>query len=309
MGAWAKYIERIQQYGAKNCCILGPDGFVWSCSKGFYPRHPPDSENETNAILDFFSGDPSEWSHKRGSILWMNGESHVVTSFDILKTDPLIKMAASTSALFVQSPKFVLIACGCGEEVKTFSENVLQTAVYLNSEEWQSDASDSQAPSSSATWQHSLSEYLIKDSVGHVWQALVCSNTGGELWASTSAKASDPTLKFETYEAEVETESGAQSLLVDEKNLLLSFMQSKGGQRSAAGLRIGGDKFQLVRAFEDDETSCFTAYGKRGKIGLGIALTQRTIVVVTFNEELGHLGSPCYGALQKYVKYLVSQRF
>lgn len=79
-------------------------------------------------------------------------------------------------------------------------------------------------------------------------------------------------------------------------------MQSK--VKSPQGLRINQVKYQIIRQAEDENSACYSVYGKKTMSGCGIVDCGKCIVVATFDETKQHTSQAMSVVLSDLAKYL-----
>ncbi len=75
--------------------------------------------------------------------------------------------------------------------------------------------------------------------------------------------------------------------------------------KPAQGLRVNQIKYQIIRSFEDENSGCYTVYGKKSLGGIAIVNAGKVFLVATFDEKKGHVSPGCnenVGELAKYLK-------
>ena len=104
----------------------------------------------------------------------------------------------------------------------------------------------------------------------------------------------------------VTQEDGSDATVnVNEQTDLISVGNSL--NQPAAGLRINGQKYMVVRKFMD---GCMgdglkTMYAKKGgTAGLCLCVSKSCIIIATYNQEKGHSATGCNQAVENLARYL-----
>ena len=110
------------------------------------------------------------------------------------------------------------------------------------------------------------------------------------------------TFTLQTYEADIAQEDGTDRReTVDEAKNVRALMIQK--IKPSQGLRFAQTKFQVIRQFDDEASTCYTVYGKKAMGGCAIVLAKAVIVVATFDERQGHTSPTCNEAVAQLAKY------
>lgn len=148
----------------------------------------------------------------------------------------------------------------------------------------------------SVTWQMYVDFIKAK---GNVDECMIVDAEDCNHWASTAE------FMLREYTASIIQEDGTdKDEVVNEAVNLLKLMGGNG--RPSQGLRLnGGKKFQILRAFQDEEANTFVVYGKITKGGCCIAKAGKCIIVGTFDELKGHSSAGCNEVIVEMAKYLL----
>ena len=112
------------------------------------------------------------------------------------------------------------------------------------------------------------------------------------------------------YQAAVTQEDGTEAtVLVNEQTDMVSVGQTL--KKPAAGLRINGQKYMIVRSFQqgvdpENGRDFKTLYAKKGKDGLCLCVSKQCIIVGTYSGDAGHTAHGCNTAVENLCKYLIS---
>jgi hypothetical protein len=173
-------------------------------------------------------------------------------------------------------------------------------ARYLNKSTWPDGEAGSAnvvttgGDAAGATWQPYIDKMLIAK--GDIEEACICSATDGTVFASTKD------FQIQVYEAEIPQEDGTDRLeTVDEKKNLVQLM---GGTKPTQGLRINKVKYQIVKQFEEENSGCYSIYGKKTRGGICLIITSIAIIIGTFDENKNHTAANCNSVISDLGKYL-----
>ena len=87
---------------------------------------------------------------------------------------------------------------------------------------------------------------------------------------------------------------------------MASLMSKTPGFRPPGGLRFNKVKYQFIRGGLDEISQCNTAHAKKIKGGAVVSVTEKVIIVATFDENFAHTGAGCATAVADLAKYLGS---
>ena len=112
------------------------------------------------------------------------------------------------------------------------------------------------------------------------------------------------------YQATVAQEDGSEAtVMVNEQTDMVSVGATL--KKPAAGLRINGQKYMIVRTLPngvDPEggRDFKTIYAKKGKDGLCLCVSKQCIIVGTYSGDAGQQACDCNTAVENLAKYLIS---
>jgi len=318
MASWTHYIDFMKSRGNIDglMIISAEDGATWGCSpESFYLREYPamipqedgsekeEKVNEAKCVLEFCV---------KGSTpahgLRINGgkKQQVLRNYKDEETGLTVifgKIAQGGSCL-VHAGKCILIATfneGSGHTSAACNETLILMGRYLFKSTWPAGTEGGPGAKTAAaivdgssTWQPYIDTLLM--SKGNISQCLICSKTDGQVWAYT------PDFALKVYQAEIPQDDGSDRMeTVDEGKNLVQLMS---GIKPAQGLRIAEVKYQILRTFEEENSGCYTVYGKRTKGGLCAVATGKAIVLGLFDEAKGHGSAACNTVMSDAAKHL-----
>ena len=140
---------------------------------------------------------------------------------------------------------------------------------------------------------------------GYVNEACILSVEDGSLWAQ-----SPDSFMPRAYLATVTLESGEEKeALVNEADDLASVARSL--QKPAAGLRVNHQKYTITRAMPNGslEDGLKTVYFKKPMGGGCLSVTNRCIIIGTFDENKGQSAQNCNLAVENLSRFLKQNNF
>lgn len=155
------------------------------------------------------------------------------------------------------------------------------------------------------SYYNSLSIYTIElTATGAVDEAIILGKGDGVTWAST------PGFVPQEYKTTIENEDGTEvEINVKESEGLVKYGTTL--QRPVYGIRMGNVKYMPVRSFPKGqlEDGMPTVYLKKPKGGACMVVTQRSIIIATFDENKSQTAANCNGAVEALGRYLCSAGF
>jgi len=140
-------------------------------------------------------------------------------------------------------------------------------------------------------WQPYVDTQLV--GMGNISQALICSATDGSVWGTTP----DFALRF--YRTNVMVDDGSEKEVeINEIATLLELCNN--GTRPPHGLRLNGEKFQILRTASDPTI----VYAKKPKGGACIYKTNSCIIIGVFDENMTHTAGGCNTVVERLGEYL-----
>ena len=105
------------------------------------------------------------------------------------------------------------------------------------------------------------------------------------------------------YDAQIAQEDGTD---VTERDTELKNIRQLMTTRSkpSQGLRIKQVKYQIIKSFDEETSTCFSVYGKKAMGGIAIVTTGKVIIIATFDEKKNHAAPLCNDNVQTLAKYL-----
>lgn len=193
------------------------------------------------------------------------------------------------------------------------NETVTAMAAYLKKSNWPdrtelvaSSGSDAGGSGSSggsgvqggeATWQVYVDLLLIGK--GNVADGMLLEVSNGKVLAASKGWG------LQVYDAEIPQEDGTdKNETVNEAKNILQLMK---GSKPAQGLRVNKQKYQIIRSFKDETTSCYTVLGKKAMGGIAIVHSGKVIVMGTFDEKQGHSSPGCNETISNVAAHLKAQ--
>lgn len=85
------------------------------------------------------------------------------------------------------------------------------------------------------------------------------------------------------------------------KNVKLLLTQK---MKTSQGLRVNQVKYQIIKQFEDEASTCYSVYGKKQMGGCAIVNTGKVLLIATFDEKAGHNAPGCNESVGELAKYL-----
>jgi hypothetical protein len=169
-------------------------------------------------------------------------------------------------------------------------------ARYFNKSTWPTEGAEVDV--SPVTWNTYIEKLLVGK--GDIAQALIVLKDAGKVLAAT------PDFELKTYDAEIAQEDGTdKSETVNEpQNVLKLMTRTKPGQ----GLRVNQVKYQIIRTFDDENSGCYTVYGKKTMGGCGLVDCGRVIVIATFDEKKGHQSVGMNNVLSDLAKHVMGKK-
>jgi hypothetical protein len=300
--SWSQYIDFMTLKGniEEAMIIDATDGSIWAGSANFMLQKykasiaqedgtdVEETVDEASNILQFIAG------KKPTQGLRLNSKKYqVIRNFKEDETGGLLTLYGKVQqggCAIVHADKCILIgtfmeskghtSAGCYDVLRLM-------AGYLFKSEWP-------AAPAEVNWQQILSDKLVgKESIHKV---MICNKEDGSVIAASEGFA------LRKYEAEIAQEDGTDKReVVDEAKNIAVLMT---GKKPAQGLRIEEIKYQILKSFEDDHSGCYTSYGKKTKGGCCVLVTNKVILVATFDESLGHKSIGCNETLADIAKIL-----
>ena len=320
---WQKYVEYMKNRGnISEVLILGKDGAQWATSStDFYLRQykamimqedgteKEELVNEAANIVKYMKGQTSSQGIR------MNGQKKQQITRNFLGEETglpvIITKIPNGGGCIANAGKCILI--GTFDELQQHqssecNETIMKIAMYLKKSIWPEglfegdDAGGNGSGGSSggtASWQEHVDKALVASK--HVSEALIFRLETNEVLAKFPA-----TFDLQTYEADIAQEDGTDKReTVDEgKNLKIMMTQK---MKPSQGLRLNQTKFQIVRQLEDENSSCYTVYGKKPMGGAVISIAGPVIIVAVFDEKQMHTSPGCAEAVGQLAKYLKEQ--
>ena len=301
---WAQYIDFLISKGNVDEAMVldATDGSIWAASGDFGLRtyktsiaqedgtDIEETVDEAANILQFIAG------KKPLQGLRLNNKKYqVIRNFKEDETGGLVTLygkVAQGGAAIVHADKCILIgtfleskghtSAGCYDLLRLM-------AGYLVKSTWPT------APAE-VNWQQILGEKLVgKESIHKV---MICNKEDGSAIAACAGFA------LKKYEADIAQEDGTDKTEVVDEAKNVAFLMT--GKKPSQGLRIEETKYQILKTFEDDHSGCYTAYGKKPKGGCCVVVTNKVIIVATFDESLGHKSAGCNETVADIAKILKS---
>lgn len=74
--------------------------------------------------------------------------------------------------------------------------------------------------------------------------------------------------------------------------------------KPSQGLRVNQTKYQIIKSFEEETSTCYSVYGKKPMGGIAVVTTGKVIIIATFDEKKNHAAPMCNENVQILAKYL-----
>jgi len=182
------------------------------------------------------------------------------------------------------------------------NETVQKLAAYLKHSIWPEAFEGDPIPgseSSSSNWQEHVDKALL--GCGNIAEAMLIRAESAEILATSPSN-----FQLTTYEAEIPQEDGTDKReTVDEMKNLIRMMLQK--IKPPQGLRLNSTKYQIIRTFEDENSNCYSVYGKKSMGGVAVVLAGPVVIVAAFDEKKGHTPAVCNDRVSELAKYLKQQ--
>jgi hypothetical protein len=321
MSTWQKYADFIKGRGNIEHCIIisSDDGAEWALSSpDFYLREykaaimqedgteKEEVVNEATNILKYMKGQTSSQG------LRLNGErKHQITRNYVDEETGLqvvITKIPFGGACFANAGKCIIIGT-FNEKLQHTSpecnETIIKIAGYLKKSVWSEGLFEGDAPAGGdgpigeGSWNDHVQKVLIGSK--NIAEAMIIREENLEVLATHPAN-----FTLQTYEADIPQEDGTDRREnVDEAKNLKTLLTQK--VKPSQGFRLSQTKFQVIRQFDDEASSCYTVYGKKAMGGCVAVIAGPVIIVATFDEKQGHAGPSCNDAVSQLAKYFKEQ--
>lgn len=253
--------------------------------------------NEASNLLQYMSGKTSH----QGLRINMTRKQQITRNFKDEETDLQVVYTKIPmgGACIASAGKCIIVATF--NEIKNHksadcNETVQQMARYFAKSTWPS--ADDAGDTSPVTWNTYIEKLLVGK--GNIAQTLIVLKDSEKVLAST------PDFELKTYDAEMAQEDGTDKTeTVNEmKNIIKMMTRSKPSQ----GLRINQVKYQIIRTFDDENSGCYTVYGKKTLGGCGVVDCGKVIVIATFDEKQGHTSVGMNNVLSDLAKHVTGKK-
>ena len=136
--------------------------------------------------------------------------------------------------------------------------------------------------------------------------AVIIGLEDGLLWGSSSPSP----LSDNDYVVTFDDEDGIETRLsINESVLIAQFMRNK--QKPLPGLRLGQKKFVVLRTVEASSKSLpsgrtiFSVFGKAGPMGCCLTVSDRAVIVVTYDTSCGQTAGHCNAVALRTATWLI----
>lgn len=321
---WNHYTDFLKSLGnIENVMLISSeDGGLWSSTPTTFFLKEYDAMiaqedgtdksevvNEAKNLLSYILGTASPAQGLR-----INGspKQQIVRNYkdDETNLTVIIGKHSQGGSCIAHAGKCIIVAThseAAGHKAPGCNDNVVFMARYLYKSVWPSDSDSSTANSSdvarlndgSASWKSYIDSMLIGK--GSVKEAIICSKADGAVWSSSSAD-----FGLKTYETAIANDDGIDTIeTVDESKNMLKLLQ---GIKSPYGLRVNEVKYQVLRSFDEENSGCYTIYGKKSKGGICCMCTNKAVIIATFDESVGHSSSACNISMSDLGKLLMNAK-
>jgi hypothetical protein len=327
MSTWQKYAEFVTSRGNIEHCIVisSDDGAEWGLSTpDFYLREyktmimqedgteKEETVNEAANVLKYMKGQTSSQG------LRLNGErKHQITRNYVDEETGLqvtITKIPFGGACFANAGRCILIGT-FNEKLQHTSpecnETIIKLAGYLKKSVWPEglfegdavggggDAVGGGGGGGEGSWTDHVQKVLVGSK--NIAEAMIVRVETLEVLAAHPAG-----FALQSYEADIPQEDGTDRReTVDEAKNLKTLLTQK--VKPSQGFRLSQTKYQVIRQFEDEVSTCYTVYGKKAMGGCVAVLAGPVIVVASFDEKQGHAGPGCNEAVAQLSKYFKEQ--
>ena len=321
MTTWQHYCDYLKSRGSiESVMIIGSDdaGYWASAPSSFYLKEyeteimnsdctdetSMQTVNESQIILELLKGN----SHPPGLRINATPKQQILRNYTEDDMQIIIGKFPNGGSCIVKNKKCILIGTFNEKDGHTSvkcNENIILMAKYLIQSQWPTKenisdpANKSIFNDGSITWQAYIDSMLVGK--GNVENAIICSKSDGKIWANNNPNS----FTFKKYDTEIPQDDGSD--VVENVDELKNVIKLVNGVKTPQGLRINEVKYQILRTFDEENSKCYTIYGKKPRGGICIISTTKTIIIATFDEAKGQASAGCNASMSDLGKYLMSK--